>query len=35
MKLAGTSVNPNPKKSFICVLKIVTAIPAVKPTITG
>ena len=34
-KSLGTSVNPSPKKSLICVEKIVSAIPAVKPTTTG
>ena len=35
MKSAGASVIPKPKRSFICVVKMVTAIPAVKPIITG
>ena len=36
MKLAGTSpAISNPKKSFICVEKIVKAIPEVNPTIIG
>ena len=26
---------PSPKRSFICVEKMVSAIPPVKPTITG
>ena len=35
MKAAGTFVNPIPKKSFIWVENIVSAIPAVKPTTIG
>ena len=35
MKFAGTLVSPKPNKSFICVEKIVSAIPAVNPTTTG
>ena len=35
MKLAGTFSIPKPNRSFICVEKMVRAIPAVKPTTTG
>ena len=35
MNWPGMSLSPSPKKSLICVEKIVTAIPAVKPTTIG
>ena len=35
MKSAGTLSIVNPNKSFICVVKIVIAIPLVKPTTIG
>ena len=31
----GRLVRPRPKRSLICVVKIVTAIPAVKPRMMG
>ena len=34
-KSAGMFVRPRPKRSFIWVEKMVTAIPAVKPTTMG
>lgn len=34
-KADGAFCTPKPKKSLICVLKISTAIPDVKPTVTG
>lgn len=32
---AGTPVTSSPRKSFTCVLKMYTAMPAVKPITTG
>ncbi len=34
-KSDGLEVNVSPKRSFICVVKMVTAIPLVKPTTMG
>ncbi len=31
----GTSLSPSPRKSLICVEKMVSAMPAVKPTTMG
>ena len=31
----GSPVSPSPSRSFTCVVKIVTAIPAVKPRMIG
>ena len=35
MKSLGTLSMLSPKRSFICVVKIVTAIPLVNPTTMG
>ena len=35
MNSFGSPVSPKPKRSLTCVVKIVTAIPAVKPKMMG